>query len=163
MLIQGQMSGPRNTSQAEDPAMRRIHGGGRQRHVFQIFPMFRPEVVISPAGPVVFHADYTAVAEDRAARAGETLILYARGLGPTNVVLNPGDPFPSQPLAIATSPVEVLINGRPSPAINQIGVPGTNDTYRVDFRVPDATPAGRATIQLSAAWIKGSAVQIPVR
>ena len=77
--------------------------------------------------------------------------------------VNPGDPFPSDPLAVVTSPVEVLVDGKASPAFNQVGVPGTTDTYRVDFRVPDATSAGMTPIQLSAAWIKGTAVRIPVR
>jgi len=152
----------RVTSQAEDPSMRRIHGGGRFRIVFQIYPMFRPEVLIGPAGPAVFHSDNTPVTADRPARAGETLIVHAKGLGGTTPSLNPGDVFPSEPLAIATSPVEVLLNGKSSPAINQVGVPGTTDTYRVDFRVPDDTAAGTASVQISAAWVKGAAVPIQV-
>jgi uncharacterized protein (TIGR03437 family) len=84
-------------------------------------------------------------------------------LDPTIPSLNPGDVFPSEPLAIVTSPVEVLVNGKSSPAINQLGVPGTPDTYRVDFRVPDDTAAGPARVQISAAWVTGSPVSIPVR
>jgi uncharacterized protein (TIGR03437 family) len=143
--------------------MRRANGGGRQRYVIQLIPAFRPEVVVAANGPAVFHSDYNPVSAARPARAGETLIVYAKGLGPTTASLNPGDPFPSEPLAVVTSPVEVLVNGKSSPAINQIGVPGTTDTYRVDFRVPDDTPGGMATLQLSAAWIKGAGVSIPVR
>jgi uncharacterized protein (TIGR03437 family) len=143
--------------------MRRVNGGGRGSFVIQFYPMFRPDLLIGPDGPAAFHNDYSPVTADRPARAGETLIVYAKGLGPTNPNVNPGDSFPSEPLAIATSPVEVLVNGRSVPAINQVGVPGTTDTYRVDFRVPDDTPTGTATLQLSAAWIKGAAVPIPVR
>lgn len=154
---------PRFTSQAEDPSMRRINGGGRQRHMIQLFPMFRPEVLIGASGPAVFHDDYRLVSAASPARAGEALIVYAKGLGPTTPVVNPGDPFPSEPFAVATSPVEVLVNGKSSPAINQIGVPGSTDTYRVDFRVPDDTPAGTAQVQISAAWVKGAAVSIVVR
>ena len=120
-------------------------------------------VIIAANGPVVFHNDYTPVTTSSPARAGETLIVYAKGLGPTSPDVTPGDKFPSEPLAIATSPVEVLVNGRSSPAINQIGLPGTTDTYRVDFRVPDDTVAGTANVQISAAWVKGAAVSIPVR
>src|SRR6185295_19973448 len=97
---------------------------------------------------------------DRPARRGESLILYAKGLGPTNPSVNTGDPFPNGPYALVTSPVEVLVNGRPAPATNQLGVPGTTDTYRVDFRVPDGTAAGTANVQISAAWVKGAAVSI---
>jgi uncharacterized protein (TIGR03437 family) len=153
----------RTTSQVEDPSMRRINGGGRATYVFQLFPMFRPEVLVGAAGPVIIHADYSAVTSDKPARPGEILILYAKGLGPTTPSVNPGDPYPSEPLAIVTSPVEVLVNGKSSPAINQIGVPGSTDTYRVDFRVPDGTVAGAASVQISAAWVTGAAAPIPVR
>jgi hypothetical protein len=159
------IGGCRLASSAEDPAMRRINGGGRDRFVIQLFPMFRPEVLVGPSGPAVFHGDdWSLVTADRPARRGETLILYAKGLGPTSPNPNPGDPFPSeQPFALVTSPVEVLVKGRAAPAINQLGVPRTTDTYRVDFRVPDSTEAGQAAVQLSAAWVKGAVVCIPVR
>src|SRR5713226_9059306 len=47
--------------------------------------------------------------------------------------------------------------------INAIGWPRLVDTYRVDFQVPAGTPAGIAAIQLSAAWIQGSAVSISIQ
>jgi hypothetical protein len=47
--------------------------------------------------------------------------------------------------------------------IHQVGLPGTSDIYHVAFRVPDATSAGTAKVQISAAWVKGSEVAIPVR
>jgi hypothetical protein len=37
------------------------------------------------------------------------------------------------------------------------------DTYRVDFRVPEGMVAGTASVQLSAAWIAGTAVRIAVQ
>src|SRR5262249_30244812 len=106
----------RTTSQAEDPSRRRINGGGRGTHLIHLIPMFRPEFLMAPSGPVIFHSDYRPVTEASPARAGETLIVYAKGLGPTTPNANPGDPFPSEPLAIATSPVEVLVNTKSSPA-----------------------------------------------
>jgi len=153
----------RFASQAEDPSMRRTNGGGKGRFLLQIWPMFRPEILVTPAGPTVFHLDFSPVTSDRPAQRGEILIVYAKGLGPTSPGVNPGDLFPLEALAVATSPVEVLVDGKASPAINQVGVPGTTDTYRVDFRVPDTAAAGMVPIQVSAAWVKGTAVRIPVR
>ena len=153
----------RTTSQAEDPSMRRVNGGGRGTYIIQLLPMFRPEVLIDANGPVIIHADYAAVTSDKPARPGEVLILYAKGLGPTTPSVNPGDPYPGAPFAVVNSPVEVLVNGKSSPAINQIGAPGTKDTYRVDFRVPDDAAAGTAKVQLSAAWVTGAEVAIRVR
>jgi uncharacterized protein (TIGR03437 family) len=152
----------RTTSQAEDPSLRRIHGGGRGVYVIQLFPMFRPEVLMGADGPIVFHSDFSLVTPASPARGGETLTVYVKGLGPTNPSVKAGEAFASSPLSVATSPVEVLVNGKPSAAINQVGVPGTTDTYRVDFRVPDDIPSGTASVQISAAWITGSAVAIPV-
>jgi uncharacterized protein (TIGR03437 family) len=153
----------RNASSAEDPSMRRTHGGGKGRFLLQIWPMFRPEIVVTPTGPMVFHLDGSPVTSDKPARPGETLIVFAKGLGPTSPGVNFGDPFPKEPLAVVTSPVEVLVDGKASPAINQVGFPGTTDTYRVDFRVPDTIAAGTVPIQVSAAWVKGTGVRIPVR
>ena len=43
------------------------------------------------------------------------------------------------------------------------GFPNTVDGYQVNFRVPDDTIPGMATIRLSAAWTLGGEVKIPVR
>jgi uncharacterized protein (TIGR03437 family) len=61
------------------------------------------------------------------------------------------------------SPLDVTVNGQAAAVINKIGWPGLVDTYRVDFRVPDGTAAGIAAIQLTAAWISGIAVNIPIQ
>jgi len=153
----------RITSQAEDPSLRRINGGGQSQVLIQLIPMFRPEIFVGQKGPVIIHSDYTAVTTDKPARSGEVLILYAKGLGPTTPSVSPGDPFPGEPFAVVTSPVEVLVNGKPSTTISQIGLPGTSDTYHVAFRVPDGTNAGTAKVQISAAWVKGPEVVIPIR
>jgi hypothetical protein len=44
-----------------------------------------------------------------------------------------------------------------------IGWPGMNNVYRVDFRVPEGTVAGPATLGLSVAWINGPEAKFPVR
>src|SRR5207245_11007293 len=51
----------RIASVAEDPANRRMHGGGTTRHLIQIFPMSRPEIVSNGAVPSIFHADFSTV------------------------------------------------------------------------------------------------------
>src|ERR1043166_6148748 len=40
----------RNTSVREDPAQRRIHGGGKASLVVQLYPMFRPEIAVTASG-----------------------------------------------------------------------------------------------------------------
>ena len=60
-------------------------------------------------------------------------------------------------------PATVTVNGKAAPVINALGWPGMTNAYRVDFRVPDGTSAGMATLGLSVAWINGPEVKIPVR
>jgi len=47
----------RVTSMVEDPANRRIRGGGPMRHVLHLIPATWPEVLTVPTGPAIFHGD----------------------------------------------------------------------------------------------------------
>ena len=114
----------RVASVAEDPANRRRNGGGKQRWVLQIIPMFWPQI-IAPAGvPAVTHSsDFTVVTASKPAAAGEILSLFATGLGPTRPGINPGQPFPSSPLASVNSPVQVTVNGKTAKVTAAVGFP----------------------------------------
>jgi uncharacterized protein (TIGR03437 family) len=125
--------------------------------------MSTPQIVAAASGPAVFHADFSAVTTIRPAKAGEVLIVRATGLGPTRPGIDPGQPFPLNAEQEVNSPVDVTVNGQTAEVINKIGWPGLVDTYRVDFRLPDATATGMAAIQLTAAWIAGSTVNIPIQ
>jgi hypothetical protein len=57
----------------------------------------------------------------------------------------------------------VTVNGKASPVANALGWPGTNNVYRVDFRVSECAPAGSVTLGLSVAWINRPEVRISVR
>jgi len=153
----------RVASVEEDPANRRIHGGPSGRFIVYLIPTSRPEIVSTVGGPAVFHSDFSLVTSSRPARSGETLIVRATGLGPTRPGLTPGTPFPESPFQQVSSPVEVTVNGRPAEVLNQIGWPGTSDTYRLDIRVPDGTTPGMAALQLTAAFIQGREVSIPIQ
>jgi len=107
--------------------------------------------------------DFTLVAASKPAVAGEILSLFATGLGPTRPGVNPGQPFPSSPLAAVNSPVQVTVNGKPAQVTAAVGFPGAVDGYQVNFQVPPDTPKGMASIQLSAAWIAGPEVRIAIQ
>ena len=156
--------GSRQASMAEDPANRRRHGGGRFRYVLHVLPMARPEIAVTAAGPAVTHSsDFAPVTASRPAAVGEILSVFATGLGPTRPGVDPGKPFPASPLAAVNSPVEVLVNGRAAEVLAAVGYPGAVDGYQVNFRIPSETARGTATIQVSAAWIAGPEVRIPVQ
>ena len=153
----------RNTSMTEDPANRRRNGGGSQRWIVHLIPMTTPQVVTNAGGPAVFHSDFSPVTTARPARSGEVLILQATGLGPTVPGVDPGQPFPIDTNLPVNSPLRVAVNGQDAEVVAGVGWPGMVDTYRVDFRLPEGVSPGTASVQLSAAWIGGTAVRIPVQ
>ncbi len=156
----------RAASVTEDPANRRIHGGGRSRFRFLLYPKYLPAVDVSTNGPAVYHAeDSSQVTATRPARAGEVLILGARNLGPTKPdLLPPGArPFKADPFEFVNSPVEVTMSGEDAEVIHAISWPETSDLYRVAFRVPAGLTPGMAGIRLTAAWIPGPEVKIPIQ
>jgi uncharacterized protein (TIGR03437 family) len=153
----------RQASMSEDPANRRKNGGGRVRYVVHVLPQSQPQIVATAAGPAVFHTDFSAVTATKPAKAGEVLIVRATGLGPTRPGVDPGQPFPLDGLQEVNSPVGVTVNGQAAEVINKIGWPGLLETYRLDFRAPDGIAAGAAAVQLTAAWIAGPSVNIPVQ
>jgi hypothetical protein len=155
---------PRAASMAEDPANRRANGGGRILFFLHVIPMYTPQIANTPQGPAISHAnDFTLVSASKPAAAGEILSLFASGLGPTAPGVNPGQPFPSTPLALVNSPVDVMVNGKSAEVIGAAGFPGSVDGYQVNFRVPSDTAKGPATLQVSAAWIPSSPVNIAIQ
>jgi hypothetical protein len=160
----GNSSPLRNASVSEDPANRRTNGGGKARWILTVIPMVRPEVVVTPNGPVVVHSsDFSLVTSSKPAAAGEILSLVATGLGPVNGGVDPGQPFPSSPLAKVSSPVAVNVNGETSQVLGAVGYPGATDSYQVNFRVPSDAAKGVASVQVSAAWIASTPVNIAVQ
>lgn len=129
-----------------------------------VIPVSRPEIVLTANGAAVTHSnDFSLVSAPKPAAAGEVLSLFATGLGPTRTVLDPGQPFPSSPLAVVISPIDVTVNGKSAEVLAAVGYPGAIDGYQVNFRVPPDISPGTAIIQISAAWIPGAPVSIAVR
>jgi uncharacterized protein (TIGR03437 family) len=122
-----------------------------------------PTVVTTAGGPAIVHSDFSLVSASKPAVAGEILSLFATGLGPTRTSLTPGQPFPSSPLAVVNSPIDVKVNGKSAEVLAAVGYPGAVDGYQVNFRVPAGTEAGNATVLISSAWIPGAPVPIAVR
>ena len=156
--------GARVSSVTEDPANRRINGGGATYSVLCLIPRTRPEVVTNAAGPAIVHAnDSSPVTPANPAKPGEILTLFASGLGPTLPGVDPGQPFTADPQQLVIAPVEVLVNGKSSQVLNAAGYPGAVDGYQVDFQVPDTATPGMASIQMTCAWIPGPEAKMAIR
>jgi hypothetical protein len=175
----------RSASMTEDPSNRRVLPGGHRLFVLQLIPLSSPEVVQTANGPAIVHSnDFSLVTTTKPAKPGETLSLFATGLGPTQTVcpsvggtggtvgtscsagvnpLQPGDPFPASPLATVNAPVAVTVNGQQAVVQYAGGYPGTTDSYQVNFVVPAGTATGLARLQIATAWITGSVLMVPVQ
>lgn len=152
------VAGTRFALGVEDPAYRRVNAAaGKWRIAVTLSSVACPEVAAA------YHSDFSPVSASNPARAGESLVLAVKRLGPTNPGLAPGKAFDGQPLAVVTSPVAVTVNGLPAIVSNQIGWPGTTDTYRVDVTLPGGIVPGTARLSVSAAWIEGPETKIPVQ
>jgi uncharacterized protein (TIGR03437 family) len=153
---------PVHRNAANAPALLTLNGDF-EGTVSGAAPMSVPQIVTTASGPAVLHADFSPVTAARPGRAGEVLIVQVTGLGTTAPGIDPGRPFPTDSRFQVNSAVNITVNGRPAEVINSIGWPGLVDTYRIDFRVPDGTAAGMASIQLAASWIAGPDVRIAIQ
>jgi hypothetical protein len=155
----------RSASMTENPMGRQINpGAGTWSLIVQLKPMAQPSIVSTPTGPAVTHSsDFTLVTASKPATAGEILSVFMTGPGPTTPGVDAGKPFPSTPLAVVNSPVDVMVNGKSAEVTAAVGYPGTVDGYQVNFRVPPDTAKGTATIQVGVDWIAGSSVAIPIQ
>lgn len=153
----------RQASSSEDPANRRIHGGGTFRDVFYLYPKSRPAVITTAGVPAIIHQDGRVVSSANPAQAGEILTLYASGLGPTTPAVAIGKPFPSPGEARVNAPVEITVNGNTADVLYAGGAPGAVDGYQVNFQMPASLTAGTATLQLTSAWIPGTPVPLAVK
>src|SRR5437764_633563 len=129
----------------------------------QVIPYIVPQIVTTASGPAVFHADFSPITTGKPAKAGEALILFASGLGPTRPGVDPGQPFTADPVQEVNSPVQVLVNGKAGDILYAGGYPGTIDRYQINFRVPDGPAGVTAAIQLTAGFISSAPVSIPVQ
>ena len=157
----------RRASAAEDPAQRHTLGGGSHRFLVHLIPSIYPEIVSTPDGPGVFHAeDFSLVTQAKPAHSGETLIIRARNLGFTTPNVPLGQPFPAWPgnsSPEVNADVDVTFNGAPGEVYYKIGWPGEVGIYRVDLRVPSGVSPGMANVQLTAGWVPSEVVRIPVQ
>ena len=56
-----------------------------------------------------------------------------------------------------------MVNGTGVPASRAGGYPSAVNTYQVNFRLPDDTTSGLASLSLNVAWIAGSEAKITVK
>jgi hypothetical protein len=126
-------------------------------------PRVKPVIVTTGQGAEIYHADWSIVNVQNPGRRGEILIVKMAGLGSTDPDVPAGATFPGEPLAQVIRRIGVTLNGLRTETLNAFGWPGTVNTYRVDFRVPDAISPGAARLEIWLREAAAPAIQIPVR
>jgi len=117
-------------------------------------------VIVNPDGSVPSSA--------RPAKAGDTLVIYSIGLGPTSPSAVTGAPAPGNPPAILTTTPAVFfgtgIFGTSTVAPDFAGLsPGSVGLYQVNAVVPPGFPSGLVAVQLSFPGYLSNIVQLPVQ
>ena len=100
----------------------------------------------------IFHGNTgTVVDQAHPATAGEVLVMYASGMGPTSPMVPAGTAAPANPLAVTVNQAFVT-TGPTVTAVQFSGLaPGMVGVYQINFAVPSGLKAGAQPLAISAA------------
>ena len=125
-------------------------------------------IAVSDTAPAVFpsgvlHANYTPVSADSPAVAGETLVVFATGLGLVNGPLLSGQPAPAAPLLSVVNPVVVDFGSATVTPIFAGLSPGLASVYQVNVVVPRDLATNVYPLQVSAKGNLSNVTNVQVR
>ncbi len=112
-----------------------------------------PSVITLPSsGLAVFHGNTgTVVDSTHPATAGEVLVMYASGMGPTNPVVAAGTGAPANPPALTANQPQVTI-GNMAAQVQFSGLaPGLVGVYQINFVLPSGLRAREQPVTIAAA------------
>ena len=110
----------------------------------------------------VTHADGTVVTAQSPARAGETVVVYATGLGPVDSPQTTGVPAPFSPLVRTQVVPEVTVGGKKASVRFSGLTPDLVGLYQVNVTLPDLLPSGDQQLFVSVAGIQSNSVTVPI-
>ncbi|MGD0773619.1 MAG: hypothetical protein ABSC05_12425 [Candidatus Solibacter sp.] len=117
-----------------------------------------PSIFLSADGePIVTHADYSLVSASSPAHAGETVVIFATGLGAVSPPVATGVAAPLSPLSTTAVPFSVAIGGQNAPVAFCGLAPGFAGLNQVNVLVP-AVSAGQVKLTLGV----GTSVPVTV-
>lgn len=101
------------------------------------------------------------------ARRGDTIVIYAFGMGPTSPSIAAGAPAPGGPLAEVIGPVNVsfgdsLFGANVAPAFAGL-TPTFAGVYQINVVIPDASPTGLVGLSVGFADARSNSLQIAIQ
>ena len=130
------------------------------------FPVFRiPEVfTVGETGMAAAqHADGSPVSPASPARGGETIMVYATGLGATDPPIQAGIVTPSTPLFHTVGQVSAILGGISAPVTFSGLTPGSVGLFQINLQVPLGVSGNANLIVSFPEGNRSKAVQIPVQ
>lgn len=110
---------------------------------------YAPAIFATASGAAIVKAkDGSLVSASNPASAGDSLIVYATGLGPTAPAFTSGEILTSDVSWFGTIPVTAKIGSADAVVQTVTGVPAFAGLYAVTLTVPSGVPAGTAKLQL---------------
>jgi uncharacterized protein (TIGR03437 family) len=110
----------------------------------------------------VLRQDYTLVSPTNPARAGDTLLIYATGLGQTTSAMTTGVLLDYPPQR-NTAPVTVTIGGRDAKVLYSIATPFSVGLYQIAVTMPSGLGEGKAPLVVREGSATSASVNLSVR
>jgi uncharacterized protein (TIGR03437 family) len=121
----------------------------------------------------VFNSDSTLalpanlVAGSHPAHLGDVLTFYVLGLGPTSPSVATGTPAPTLPLAVTTTPVQVIYGGQGLGTITTNAIfsglaPSFAGLYQIDALLPQGAPTGNVPVSITIQGLVSNIVYLAV-
>lgn len=109
------------------------------------------------------HANYQAVSATNPAQGGETILIYATGLGATTPAVATGAGAPTTVTVNTTVKPTVTIGGQPA-AVSFSGLaPGFVGLYQINVQVPTGLPAGSQQLVLTSGGVQANITTLSTR
>ena len=121
-------------------------------------------ILIANTADLVAPVDAIPGRTSRPARRGETITIFATGLGPVSNRPATGQPGPGGPLALTSTTPLVSIGGQPATVSFSGLAPGFVGLYQVNVSVPNNSPQGAAiAVVLTMNGVASNTVTIAVQ
>jgi uncharacterized protein (TIGR03437 family) len=111
----------------------------------------------------VHNSTFALVTDAEPLSEGETVFVYAAGLGGVTNPPPTGEAAPASPLAYAIAHMRVRLGGVDCEVPFAGLAPGFAGVYQINFQVPPGVPSGPVDLEVSAANIYAPMVKLPMR
>ena len=141
----------------------KVNFGGLESNLITV-----PLAAYSPGvfpGPAVQDSNYQLITASNPAKRGDTIIIYANGLGPVSNQPASGDPSPGppQPLAMTSVLPTVKIGGSSAQVTFSGLTPGFVGLYQINAVVPADAPSGSQPLVVSINGVDSKPLNLAVQ